>query len=230
MSELRLLGAGVRVEGDTGSKTLLEPTELTLTEQRIAVIGANGSGKSTLLRLLNGLLLPSAGTITVNGLDTRRQGRRVRQLVGFVFTDPLAQLVMSTPIEDIELSLRRTHRRRADRERAALTLLRERGLESLARQSIYDLSGGERQLVALTSVLATEPQIIVADEPTTLLDLRHRRLLAEAFATLDQQLIVATHDLELAAEAERVLVVDRARVCFDGAPAAAIAHYRELMA
>ncbi|PFG68675.1 energy-coupling factor ABC transporter ATP-binding protein [Enemella evansiae] len=230
MSLLRLTGAGVRVEGDSGPKTLLHPCDLTLTEQRIAVIGANGSGKSTLLRLFNGLIAPTTGTVTVDGLDTVRQGRAVRRRVGFVFTDPLAQLVMSTPIEDIELSLRRTHRRRADREQAALQRLRDRGLESLARQSIYDLSGGERQLVALTSVLATEPEIIVADEPTTLLDLRHRRLLAEAFAALDQQLVLATHDLDLAAEMERVLVVDRARICFDGAPTEAIAHYRELMA
>ncbi|MBU3537244.1 hypothetical protein KHT87_22735, partial [Alkalihalobacillus clausii] len=82
---------------------------------------------------------------TVDGLDTVKQAKEVRQRVGFVFTDPLAQLLMSTPIEDVELSLRGTVKSRAERTRRAQALLDERGLGQLAHQSIYDLSGGERQ-------------------------------------------------------------------------------------
>lgn len=210
-------------------RTLLAATTLSLAEPRIAVIGANGSGKSTLLRLLNGLVLPGRGRVLVDGLDTRTHGRRVRSLVGFVFTDPLAQLVLATPADDVELSLRPLVRDRAERRAAALRLLADRGLSHVAEQSVYDLSGGERQLVALTSVLAAGPRIVVADEPTTLLDLRNRDLVRAALAGLDQQVVLATHDLDLAAEADRVLVIDAGRVVADGDPAEAIAAYVRLV-
>ncbi|HQY99560.1 MAG TPA: ABC transporter ATP-binding protein [Propionicimonas sp.] len=230
---IRLAGAGVTVSlpaaGSSRQRVLLHPTSLDLAEARIAVIGANGSGKSTLLRLLNGLVLPSTGTVSVRGLDTGKQGREVRRLVGFVFTDPLAQLVLATPADDVELSLRPFFRDRGERRRQAHALLAERGLAEVAEQSVYDLSGGERQLVALTSVLAARPQIVVADEPTTLLDLRNRDLVQAALWGLEQQVIVATHDLDLAAEADRVLVVDAARVVADGTPAAAIDAYLKLV-
>lgn len=230
---IRLDGAGVTVSlpasGEARTRVLLHPTTLDLTENRIAVIGANGSGKSTLLRLLNGLVLPSVGQVQVDGLDTARKGREVRKLVGFVFTDPLAQLVLATPADDVELSLRPLVRDRVERRALALRLLAERGLARVADQSVYDLSGGERQLVALTSVLAARPRIVVADEPTTLLDLRNRDLVRDALAGLAQQVVLATHDLDLAAEAQRVLVVDEGRIVADGAPAEAIAAYLKLV-
>ena len=230
---IRLDGAGVTVSlpasGQARTRVLLHPTTLELVEQRIAVIGANGSGKSTLLRLLNGLVLPSVGQVRVDGLDTARQGREVRRLVGFVFTDPLAQLVLATPADDVELSLRPLVRDRTERRAQALQLLAGRGLAHVADQSVYDLSGGERQLVALTSVLAARPRIVVADEPTTLLDLRNRDQVRDALAALEQQVVLATHDLDLAAEADRVLVVDGGRILADGTPAEAIGAYLRLV-
>ena len=230
---IRLDGAGVTVSlpasGQARTRVLLHPTTLELAERRIAVIGANGSGKSTLLRLLNGLVLPSVGQVRVDGLDTVRQGREVRKLVGFVFTDPLAQLVLATPADDVELSLRPLVRDRSERRAQALELLAGRGLAHVADQSVYDLSGGERQLVALTSVLAARPRIVVADEPTTLLDLRNRDQVRDALAALEQQVVLATHDLDLAAEADRVLVIDGGRILADGKPAEAIGAYLRLV-
>lgn len=212
------------------TRTILEPLTLDLAERRIALIGANGSGKSTLLRLLNGLVAPTTGRVEVDGLDTVRDGSRVRRRVGFVFTDPLAQLVLATPADDIELSLRKRLPDRIQRRQEALRLLAEAGLAHLADQSVYDLSGGERQLVALTSVLATQPSVVIADEPTTLLDLRNRNRIRTALAALEQQLILATHDLELAADAERVIVVEGGRVVADGPPEAAVPAYVDLVA
>ncbi|WP_411804225.1 energy-coupling factor ABC transporter ATP-binding protein [Arthrobacter sp. LAPM80] len=226
-----LESAAVTIEAadsGTAAKTILQPTSVALTEQRIAIIGANGSGKSTLLRLLNGLVLPSTGTVRINGLDTRTQGSAVRRTVGFVFTDPLSQLVMPTPVEDVELSLRRLKLSKRDRRSKAREILAGYGLDGVAEHSIYELSGGERQLAALASVLAVEPAIVVLDEPSTLLDLRNTRLLKERLATLPQQVIMATHDLSLAAGCGRVLVVNDAAVVFDGEPGAAIAHYTAL--
>ncbi len=218
----------VDVDGQPAPKTLLRDVSLALTEQRIGVIGANGSGKSTLLRLLNGLVLPSTGTVTVAGHTTARAVREVRRRVGFVFTDPLSQLVMPTGREDVELSLRRSVRNAAERRIRAEAALGRFGLLALADQSIYELSGGERQLLALAAVLAVEPEILVLDEPSTLLDLRNRELLRRTLAGLSQQVILSTHDLDLALDLDRVLVIDNGTVAFDGAAADAVEHYRQL--
>jgi len=225
------VSVAVPVDGDSGrrSRTILGPVDLTLDEPRVTVIGANGSGKSTLLRLLNGLVQPTTGTVTVDGLDTVRDGARVRRRVAFGFTDPLSQLVMPTGREDVELSLRRTHRSRAQRRAAAEEVLDRFGIRELADQSVYDLSGGERQLLALAVVLATEPSVLVLDEPTTLLDRRNTAMLRRSLATLPQTVVVATHDLDVALDADRTIVVEAARVVFDGHPAEAVAHYRRLV-
>lgn len=208
---------------------LLHPTSLTLTERRVSIIGANGSGKSTLGRLINGLASPAEGSVTVLGNDTRRRAAAVRRDVGLLFTDPTAQLIMPTAIEDIELSLRRVTRDKSERHERALGILAQAGLADRADVPVHSLSGGQKQLLALAGVLAIEPRIVVADEPTTLLDLRWRAAIDARLDALDQQLIEITHDLDAAARADRCIVVDGARVAFDGAPAAAIAHYRSLM-
>lgn len=127
----------------------LQPTTLTLTERHIGVIGLNGSGKSTLARMINGLVEPDSGSVRVDGLDTRADGRRVRQKVGFLFTDPGAQLVMPTVIEDVSLSLRNRYKDKKQRRIAALATLDRFGLLDLAERSVHQLSGGQRQLVAL---------------------------------------------------------------------------------
>lgn len=232
MSVISLSNAGVRVavDGRPDPKVLLQDITLSLAEQRIGVIGANGSGKSTLLRLMNGLVAPTSGTVAVNGADTVRKVRTVRQQVGFVFTDPLSQLVMPTGREDVELSLRRSVRNGDERRAKAEAALDRFGLLALADQSIYELSGGERQLMALAAVLAVDPSVLVLDEPSTLLDLRNRELLRHTLSGLDQQIVMSTHDLDLALEMDRVLVVESGRVVFDGAAAAAVGHYRSLCA
>ncbi|WP_163163576.1 ABC transporter ATP-binding protein [Arthrobacter sp. Alg241-R88] len=209
-------------------KVLLNEVNLRLEERRIGVIGANGSGKSTLLRLVNGLVQPTAGTVSVDGDDTVRAVRKVRRNVGFVFTDPLSQLVMPTGREDVELSLRRGVKNGAERRNKAEAALEGLGLQHLADQSIYELSGGERQLMALAAVLAVNPSVLVLDEPSTLLDLRNRELLRRTLSGLDQQIIMSTHDLDLALEMDRVLVIEQGEVSFDGGPAEAVAAYRAL--
>jgi biotin transport system ATP-binding protein len=218
------------VRTDDGARTLLHPLTLTLPEQRVSVIGPNGSGKSTLLRLINGLLVPSTGSVAVLGRDTRTAGSAVRRTVGFVFTDPLSQLVMPTGREDVELSLRARRLPAADRRQRAEDLLLRFGLEHLADRSIYDLSGGERQILALAVVLAVEPQVLVADEPTTLLDLRNDARVRTLIAGLPQQVVFTTHNLEFALESDRTLVIDGGRVVFDGEPHEAVARYRDLAA
>ncbi|HEY8717921.1 ABC transporter ATP-binding protein [Pengzhenrongella sp.] len=214
---------------DAPDVTILTDVDLALTERRVAVVGANGSGKSTLARLVNGLVLPTAGRVLLDGLDTVRDGPAVRRRVGFVFTDPDAQLVMPTPREDVALSLRRLRVDAAERDERVRVVLDRFGLGHLAEVSVHSLSGGQKQLLALAGVLATEPAVLVCDEPTTLLDLRWRRVVGELLDSLDQQVLLVTHDLEAAARADRVLVVDGGRIVADGDAAQAVATYRARM-
>lgn len=225
---IRFEGVSVSAPTVDGDVTVLADVDLELTERRVALVGANGSGKSTLARLVNGLVTPTAGRVVVDGLDVAERGRDVRRRVGFVFTDPSAQLVMPTVLEDVALSLRRTHRDKAVRRAAALAVLDDFGLADLAERSVHILSGGQRQLLALAGVLATSPSVLVADEPTTLLDLANSRRVGDLLLGLEQQLVLVTHDLELAARCERGLVVDGGRVVWDGPAAGAVEHYRSI--
>ncbi|GAA1348651.1 ABC transporter ATP-binding protein [Falsarthrobacter nasiphocae] len=203
---------GVVVEGD--DRLLLDVPHLVLDSPRTAVIGPNGSGKSTLLRLLNGLTAPTRGQIAVLGTDVVENTAAARQLVGFVFSDPLAQLLLPTPLEDVRLSIPRL-RGRAQAE-AARTWLARCGAEHLAEASVYELSSGERQRVALASVLAAEPSLLVLDEPTTLLDRLSVRRLMRLLDSLAVPVLLATHDLEIASAFPRVLAVEDGRIVDDG--------------
>ncbi len=226
MSRIELHDVTVRFPTAEGDVAVLDPTTLTLTEQRVALVGANGSGKSTLARLLNGLVTPTTGRVVVDGLDVARDGAAVRRRVAFCFTDPAAQLVMPTVAEDVALSLRRRHRDRRERRVAAVAVLERYGLAGLADRSVHALSGGQRQLLALAGVLATDPDVLVADEPTTLLDLRNTRQVADLLFALPQQLVLVTHDLALAERCERALLVEAGRVVADGPPAEVVDTYR----
>ena len=224
-------GTEIRFDGVNhayGDRTVLADIDLVLSERRIGIVGVNGGGKSTLARMINGLVVPTSGTVTVDGLDTRRKGAQVRRRVGFCFTDPDTQIVMPTVAEDVEFSLRRSGLNRDDRRRRVDQVLATYNLSDHADHPCHLLSGGQKQLLALAAVLVIEPSVIVADEPTTLLDLRNRALVAETFAGLPQQLVVVTHDLDLVADFDRVLVVDGGRVVIDDAPTAALSGYRRI--
>lgn len=220
----------VEVAGHDGPRKIISNLSFKLDQSRVALIGANGSGKSTVARLINGLVLPSGGSVSIKindaTLDTKRDGRAVRREVGFVFTDPLSQLVMPTALEDVSLSLRGVIRNKKEREQQALNVLEKYGIKELAEQSVHTLSGGQSQLLAIATVLATNPGVLVADEPTTLLDLRNSRLISKLLLALPQKLVVATHNLELAAKCDRVLWIDHGQVAYDGEPDEAIARYR----
>ncbi len=213
----------------TAARTVLHDVTVSLPEQRIGVIGANGSGKSTFARLLNGLVLPTAGTVLVDGLDTREKGREVRRRVGFCFTDPDAQIVMPTVAEDIGFGLRRRGLSKAEVAAKVDAALAAYGLSGHADHPAHLLSGGQKQLLALASVLVTEPDLLVMDEPTTLLDLRNAHRIAEVVATLPQQVVLVTHHLELLEAFDRVLVFEGGRLVSDDTPGAAVRHYRGLM-
>ncbi|WP_067173378.1 energy-coupling factor ABC transporter ATP-binding protein [Microtetraspora niveoalba] len=212
-----------------GERVVLTGVDLRLAERRVAFVGANGSGKSTLARMINGLVAPTSGRVLVDGLDPSRQGREVRRRVGFVFTNPDSQIVMPTAGEDVAFSLRRAGLPRRERAERAAALLAEYGLGGYADHPAHQLSGGQKQVLALCAVLALDPAVLVCDEPTTLLDLRNKRRFVELLGGLEQQVVLVTHDLDLLGGFDRVVVIDGGRVVADDEPEPALRHYRALV-
>jgi biotin transport system ATP-binding protein len=212
-----------------GARVVLSDIDLRLTERRIGIVGANGSGKSTFARLLNGLVVPTTGTVLVDGLDTRTSVREVRRRVGFVFQDPDAQIVHPTVAEDVAYGLENQSVPPAERAERVAEVLERYGLAGHADHPAHLLSGGQKQLLAIAGVLVMRPARIVFDEPTTLLDLINTRRVAQVIDELEQQVVVVTHDLDLLDGFDRVLVVDDGRVVTDGPPESAVAAYRSLM-
>lgn len=213
-----------------GERPVLHQLNLEISEQRVGIVGANGSGKSTLARMINGLVTPDSGRVLVNGLDVSKKGREVRRQVGFVFTNPDNQIVMPTVAEDVAFSLRKRGLSKDEIAKSVAATLERFGLSGHADHAAHRLSGGQKQLLALASVLITEPAIVVADEPTTLLDARNARTITEMLTSLKQQVVVVTHQLELLAGFDRVIVIEEGRVIGDDVPDAAIARYRSLLA
>ncbi|RZU30767.1 energy-coupling factor ABC transporter ATP-binding protein [Blastococcus saxobsidens] len=221
-------GAGIDLRDvghEYGDRTVLSGVSLTLTERRVGVIGANGSGKSTFARLLNGLVVPTSGSVLVDGLDTRTQVRAVRRRVGFVFQDPDAQIVHPTVAEDLAFGPQNQGVPAEEIARRVEEMLDRYGLAGHRDHPAHLLSGGQKQLLAIAGVLAMRPQRIVFDEPTTLLDLANTRRVARVIDELEQDVVVVTHHLDLLAGFDRVLVVEDGRVAADGTPAETVPWY-----
>ena len=212
-----------------GERQVLSDVDLHLTERRVGVIGANGSGKSTFARLLNGLVLPSAGDVLVDGLSTRSSVREVRRRVGFVFQDPDAQIVHPTVAEDAGYGLENQGVPPGERAERVTEILARYGLAGHADHPAHLLSGGQKQLLAIAGVLVMRPAHIVFDEPTTLLDLVNARRIERVIQELEQQVVVVTHQLDLLDGFDRVLVIHGGQVVQDGPPRASVAAYRALM-
>ena len=208
-----------------GDRAVLHDVTLRLGEARVGVVGANGSGKSTFARLLNGLVIPSAGSVLVDGLDTRTRLREVRRRVGFVFQDPDAQIVHPTVAEDVEFGLTNLGVDADERARRVDDVLTRYGLAGHRDHPAHLLSGGQKQLLAIAGVLVMRPQRVVFDEPTTLLDLANTRRIARVIDELEQDVVVVTHHLDLLAGFDRVLVFEDGRVAADGAPAETLRWY-----
>ncbi|MDV7351770.1 energy-coupling factor ABC transporter ATP-binding protein [Rhodococcus sp. NPDC019627] len=212
-----------------GDRPVLRGVDLRFSERRVGIIGSNGSGKSTLARMINGLLKPTSGTVTVDGVDAARKGAQVRRKVGFVFTDPDTQIVMPTVSEDLAFSLRRSGLSKQEIAGRVEEILVRFRLDQHADHPAHLLSGGQKQLLAIGAVLIRRPEVVIADEPTTLLDLRNARVVSEALDSMDQQVIVVTHQLALLESFERVIVIDDGLVAFDGSPDDAVPAYRQLV-
>ncbi|MBB4953783.1 biotin transport system ATP-binding protein [Agrobacterium vitis] len=216
--------AGVVFDG----RLALEPLTLSLTERRIGVIGLNGSGKSTFARLINGLTKPTEGRVTLDGLDTVKDAKAVLSLTGFIFQNPANQIILPLVGDDIAMGPKARGLKGAALEAAIAPVVERLGIAPLLARRPHELSGGELQLAALAAVLVTKPKLVIFDEPTNQLDLRNHARVVRTIHTLDEQALVISHDLELVASFDRVLVFDQARLVFDGDAGEATAFYQDL--
>lgn len=212
-----------------GDRAVLRGVSLRLTERRIGVIGANGSGKSSFMRLLNGLVLPTRGTVSVDGLDTGDKGKDVRRKVGFVFQNPDNQIVFPVVEEDLAFGMKNLGLPKDQIAARIDDILARYDMADLREYPAHLLSGGQKQLLAISGVLVMEPDWLVLDEPTTLLDLRNTRRIARAIGAVAQHVIMATHDLDLISGFDRVILFDQGGVAMDGAPADVIPAYQRMM-
>jgi cobalt/nickel transport system ATP-binding protein len=186
--------------------------------ERIAVLGPNGAGKTTLVLTLNGILAPQAGTVTVGDLPVVKENlREIRRRVGIVFQDPDDQLFMPTVREDVAFGPANLGLRGDALDAAVDDALATVGMSDAADRSPHHLSFGERRRVALATVLAMHPDVLVLDEPSSNLDPVARRELAEIVLRLDVTVVLVTHDLPYALQlCDRAVVLDEGRLVADG--------------
>ncbi|WP_455482151.1 energy-coupling factor ABC transporter ATP-binding protein [Bartonella sp. B35(2025)] len=208
-----------------GDLCVLRDITVQLTERRIAIIGANGSGKSTFVRLINGLQLPSNGVVSVDGLDTKRDAKAIKRKIGFVFQNPDNQIVLPLVEEDLSFGLKNLKLGKDEIKKRVDEILQRYDLQAFRNHAVHLLSGGQKQLVAISGVVAMEPDYIIFDEPTTLLDLRNKYRVTQVIEELSQTVIVVSHDLEFLRKFDRVLVFDKGKIVVDDVPFVAIKEY-----
>ena len=200
----------------------------------VAVIGSNGSGKSTFARMINGLLLPVSGEVKVEGLVTADENslQQIRQKVAFVFQNPDNQIVAATVEDDIAFGPENLSLPPAEISKRVYEALKMTGLEQYAKTPVYELSGGEKQRVAIAGALAMASSYIVLDEPTSMLDPILRRqvlnVLQKLHQTMGMGLIYITNVMEEVYLADRVIVLNKGNLVMEGTPAEIFAQKEKL--
>ena len=189
-----------------------------------AILGQNGSGKSTLAKLMNGLYTPSAGRVTVCGMDTREEKNTwsIREKAGMVFQNPDNQLVATMVREDVAFGLENIGVPTAEMPARIERALADVGMQAFADRAPHTLSGGQKQRVAIAGVLAMRPEAIIFDESTAMLDPQGRREVLSAVRRLNQEqgitVLWITHFMEEAAQCQKIFVMHAGKIVLEGAP------------
>ena len=184
--------------------------------EAVGLIGANGAGKSTIMKLLLGLL-SGQGAITVDGLSLNRQNiPAIRQKIGFVLQDSDNQMFMPTVYEDMIFGPRNYGLSKEETERRVDAVLSRLGLQDLKHRYNHKISGGEKRMAAIATILAMEPETILMDEPSTALDPVNRRTVINTINALPQTKLIASHDLDMILDTcQRVILLSHGRIVAD---------------
>lgn len=201
-----------------GSEPVVE--DLTFTIQKgeaVGLIGANGAGKSTIMKLLLGLLTGS-GQILVEGMPVKKPNLpRIRQRIGFVLQDSDNQMFMPTVYEDMIFGPRNYGLSKQEAERRVDQVLERLNLTALKHRYNHKISGGEKRMAAIATILAMEPEVILMDEPSTALDPVNRRTVIDTVNTLPQTKLIASHDLDMILDTcQRVILLSHGTIVADG--------------
>lgn len=186
--------------------------------ESIAIVGANGVGKSTLLRIMVGLESGYDGSIKIGGIDVEKKNLpEVRKNIGYVFQDAEAQLFMPSVYDDVAFAPRNYNYSEEEVSTRVEDALSKIGISHLRDKATYKLSGGEKKLVSIATILSTQPDIILMDEPSIALDPKNRRNLINVLSSLPQCKILATHDLDMALDTcERTIILKDGKIKKDG--------------
>ena len=210
---------------EPGAPAALDSVSLQIPRgQFLAVLGHNGSGKSTLAKLLNGLFLPTQGSVTVSGMDTRDDARiwDIRRTAGMVFQNPDNQLVATQVYDDVAFGLENIGIPPEEMPARIDRALEMTGMSQFKQHAPHLLSGGQKQRVAIAGILAMQPEALILDEATAMLDPQGRREVLDTVLRLNREqgitVVWITHFMEEAARAQRVLVMDHGRIAMDGTP------------
>ncbi len=201
-------------------KFILRNINLKIKERSFtAIIGANGSGKTTLAKHLNALLLPTKGSVIVDGTNTKKDEISARKKVGFVFQNFEDQIVYSTVEEDIAFGLENLELKNNEMVRIVEEMLSKLNIKNLAKSNVNMLSSGQKQLVALAGVLAMGPEYLVLDEPTTMLDAKNKKNIIKIMRDLNEKegisIILVTNILDDLGYANHVVVLKNGSVIFN---------------
>lgn len=188
--------------------------------EQVALIGANGVGKSTLLKLFVGLLDPQSGSVEVCGMSVERKNlAAVRRAAGYVFQDAESQLFLANVWADVAFGPRNEGLVEDEVRKRTEVALESVGISSLAQEHVYRLSGGQKRLASIATVLAMRPDVLLLDEPTLALDPRNRRMVIRALGDLPCAKLIATHDLDFVLDScSRVIVMSEGRIVAEGTP------------
>lgn len=207
------------------SKTVLKGLNIEIEKgELVAVLGHNGSGKSTLAKHFNAILLPSGGAVYVDGIDTKEEKRLfdVRQKVGMVFQNPDNQIVATVVEEDVAFAPENLGVPTDEIRRRVDDALKAVGMYEFRKKAPHMLSGGQKQRVAIAGIIAMEPEYIVLDEPTAMLDPVGRREVLKTIRRLNEEMgitiVLITHYMDEAAKCRRVVVMDEGEIIMDGGP------------
>ncbi len=223
-------------KNDIKEKVVLKGLNIEIEEGSFtAIIGHNGSGKSTFAKHLNAILLPSGGSVTVCGIDSKDEEKlfELRKCAGMVFQNPDNQIVATIVEEDVAFGLENIGVEYEEMHRRVKDALLAVNMYDYRKKAPHLLSGGQKQRVAIAGILAMQPKCIILDEPTAMLDPRGRREVMDTILTLNKEknitIVLITHYMNEAAMADRVIVLDKGEVVFDDTPDRVFSHEEELV-